>query len=214
MSGDALFFDLDGTLIDSEPGILGGIAHALHTLGHAPLPRETLLPWIGPPLRDSFDALFAGDADRVDRAISIYRERYDAIGWREHTVYPGVAAAIETLRADGRTLAVVTSKNERFARRIVEALPFGDAFATIVGASDDGARRYKRELIAEALSRLALPVARCTMIGDRRMDMEGARQHRMRAIGVLWGFGSADELRQAGADRVVDSPAALLAAVG
>ncbi|KLJ00978.1 HAD hydrolase-like protein [Luteimonas sp. FCS-9] len=214
MNKDALFFDLDGTLIDSEPGILGGIAHALEVLGHAPLPREKLLPWIGPPLRDSFDTLFAGDADRIERAIAVYRDRYDAIGWREHTVYAGVAAAIATLHADGRTLAVVTSKNERFARRIVEALPFGDAFATVVGASDDGARRYKRELIAEALSRLALPAARCTMIGDRRMDMEGARQHAMRAIGVLWGFGSADELREAGADRVVDSPAALVAAVG
>ncbi|MEN5116456.1 HAD hydrolase-like protein [Luteimonas sp. TWI662] len=214
MSGNALFFDLDGTLIDSEPGILGGIAHALEVLGHAPLSRETLLPWIGPPLRDSFDALFAGDAARTERAIAVYRDRYDTIGWREHAVYPGVAEAIETLRADGRTLAVVTSKNERFARRIVEGLPFGDAFATIVGASDDGVRRYKRELIAEALSRLALSAACCTMIGDRRMDMEGARQHAMRAIGVSWGFGSADELRKAGADQVVDSPAALVAQVG
>ncbi len=108
---------------------------------------------------------------------------------------------------------MVTSKNEGFARRILRSLPFGAAFETVVGASDDGARRYKRELIAEALSRLDLPASGATMIGDRRMDIEGARQHGMRSIGVLWGFGSADELRAAGAGRLVASPDALLNAL-
>ena len=92
-------------------------------------------------------------------------------------------------------------------------MPFGPAFASVIGASDDGVRRYKRELIAEALSRLQLTASVATMIGDRRMDIEGARQHGMRSIGVLWGFGSADELRTAGADQLVASPDALLAAV-
>ncbi|WP_101925136.1 MULTISPECIES: HAD-IA family hydrolase [Luteimonas] len=209
----ALFFDLDGTLIDSEPGILGGIAYTLEALGHPPLPRETLLPWIGPPLRDSFDALFDGDRARAERAVALYRERYDARGWREHSVYTGMPEAIATLQAAGHRLAVVTSKNEGAARRIVEALPFGAAFETVVGASDDGTRRYKRELIAEALSRLALDATGAVMIGDRRYDMEGARQHGMRAVGVLWGFGAEAELREAGAAETVASPAALAAAL-
>ena len=210
---DALFFDLDGTLIDSEPGILGGIAHTLDALGHPPLSREALLPWIGPPLRDSYEALFNGDRGRAEQAVALYRAHYDAGGWREHSVYAGILELIGTLHATGRRLAVVTSKNEGFARRILESLPFGAAFETVVGASDDGTRRYKRELIAEALSRLDIEAAQATMIGDRLYDMQGARQHDMRAIGVLWGFGDADELREAGADVIVDSPAALLACV-
>lgn len=211
---EALFFDLDGTLIDSEAGVLGGIAHTLDALGHPPLSREALLPWIGPPLRDSYEILFGGDRERVDRAVALYRARYDTAGWREHTVYAGIPEAIAALHAGGRKLAVVTSKNEGFARRIVEALPFGGVFATVVGASEDGARRYKRELISEALSRLALMPAQATMIGDRRYDMEGAVQHGMRAVGVLWGFGDAAELRAAGAQALVESPAGLAAALG
>jgi len=208
-----LFFDLDGTLIDSEAGILGGIAHTLDALGHPPLTRAQLLPWIGPPLRDSYQTLFEGDHERVEQALSLYRARYDASGWREHVIYPGIPAAIAALQAYGRRLAVVTSKNETFARRIVDALPFGAAFETVVGASDDGHRRYKRELISEALSRLRVSSPDATMIGDRRYDMAGAAQHGMRGVGVLWGFGDADELREAGAHIVVDTPAALVAAL-
>ncbi|VXB00879.1 HAD family hydrolase [Luteimonas sp. 9C] len=209
----ALFFDLDGTLIDSEPGILGGIAYTLEVLGHPPLSREALLPWIGPPLRDSYEALFDGDRARAEQAVALYRERYDAGGWRAHSVYAGIPEMITTLQAAGYRMAVVTSKNAGFARRIVDALPFGAVFETVVGASEDNARRYKRELIAEALSRLALTAADATMIGDRRYDMEGAVQHGMRGIGVQWGFGDAAELQTAGAQHVVASPAALVAAL-
>ncbi|MCD9033756.1 HAD hydrolase-like protein [Luteimonas sp. Y-2-2-4F] len=209
MSRDTLFFDLDGTLVDSEAGILGGIAHALAEMGEPALPREALLGWIGPPMADSFDRLFAGDAARTRRALALYRERYDRQGWREVRAYPGIGDAVEALRAAGHRLAVATSKSERFARRIVDALPFGAAFETVVGASEDGSRRYKDALIAEALARLSLAPAACRMIGDRRMDIEGARQHGMRSIGVLWGFGGEAELRAAGADALAAAPAEL-----
>lgn len=206
-----LFFDMDGTLIDSEPGIIGGLVYTFDTLGQVLPSAAQLRSWIGPPLRDSFHAQFDGDAALVQQALTLYRDRYDSVGWTEHRVFDGIPATIEALHAAGHTLAVVTSKNERFARRIVEHLPFGHCFSEVVGASDDGARRFKVDLIAEALRRLSLQAHQCVMIGDRKMDVEGAKAHAMRCIGVLWGFGDAVELRQAGADVLAATPAELAA---
>ncbi|KWV16896.1 HAD-IA family hydrolase [Xanthomonas translucens] len=209
MSASTLFFDLDGTLVDSEAGIVGSIRHAFAALGRpAPAPQQ-LRAWIGPPLRDSFKDYFAGDQALVAQALALYRERYDAQGWREHTVFPEIGAAVAALAAAGHRFAVVTSKNERFARRIVATLPFAAHFEEIVGASDDGARRAKPDLIAEALRRLSLQPAQCVMIGDRRMDIDGANHHGMRSIGVLWGFGDEAELRQADAGALAQVPAQL-----
>ncbi len=209
MSVDTLFFDLDGTLVDSEQGIVASIQYALAGLGRPVPSREELLPWIGPPLRDSFGQLFPHDPALVERALALYRERYGADGWRELRVFDGIPEAIGALRSAGHRLAVVTSKNEGFARRIIGHLPFGACFEEVVGASDDGHRRFKVDLIAEALRRLAVVPARCWMTGDRHMDMEGAVAHRMRCVGVLWGFGSRKELSAAGATRLVDAPAQL-----
>ncbi|CTP88205.1 HAD-IA family hydrolase [Xanthomonas graminis] len=209
MNASALFFDLDGTLVDSEAGIVGSIRHAFDELGRPPPAPPQLRAWIGPPLRDSFTDCFAGDQALVEQALSLYRERYDAQGWREHTVFPEIGAAVVALAAAGHRFAVVTSKNERFARRIVATLPFAGHFEEIVGASDDGARRAKPDLIAEALRRMSLQPAQCVMIGDRRMDIDGANHHGMRSIGVLWGFGDEAELRQAGAGALAQVPAQL-----
>ncbi|MBN6152281.1 HAD hydrolase-like protein [Xanthomonas sp. AmX2] len=209
MSTDTLFFDLDGTLVDSEAGIVGSILHAFAQMALPAPPADVLRSWIGPPLRDSFHAHFDADPARVEQALALYRQRYDSQGWREHTVFPQIGAAVEALVAAGHRLAVVTSKNERFARRIVETLPFGAHFEQVVGASDDGQRRFKPDLIAETLRRLSLQADGCRMIGDRRMDIEGANHHGMRSIGVLWGFGSEDELRAAGATQLAAQPAQL-----
>lgn len=206
-----LLFDLDGTLIDSSAGITRCAAHAFESLGEPVPDRATLLGWIGPPLRTSFATRL--DEARVEEAILRYRERYEAQGWAEHVVYPGVAEALATLHAAGHRLAVVTAKVEPYARRILASLPFGAAFDDVVGATLDGRLAHKPELIGEALARLRVDAADCRMIGDRRMDMEGAAQHSMPGIGVLWGFGSADELRAAGATRLVDTPGALPAAL-
>lgn len=204
-----LFFDMDGTLIDSEPGIVGGIVHTFDRLGQMLPSMDQLRGWIGPPLRDSFHERFGGDEAMVEQALALYRERYDSVGWTEHSVFPGIAEVIPALQAAGHRMAVVTSKNERFARRIVEHLPFGGCFEEVVGASDDGARRFKPDLVAEALRRTHLTPADCIMIGDRRMDIEGARAHGLRSIGVLWGFGDEAELTRAGADVLAQHPADL-----
>ena len=209
-----LFFDLDGTLIDSAVGITRCVAHALERLGEPVPPEPALRRWIGPALRESFGPLLDHDAARTERAVELYRERFDEHGWREHTVYAGIGEAVATLAAAGHRLAVVTAKNEPHARRIVAHLPFGHHFEDIIGATPCGRLSHKPELIGEALSRLALAPEGTWMIGDRHMDIDGARHHGMASVGVLWGFGGEDELRGAGATRLAAAPAELASLFG
>lgn len=205
-----LFFDLDGTLIDSAVGITRCVAYSLQRMGHPGLPDAELRGWIGPALRVSYATLFDSAAD-IERAVELYRERFEIEGWREHVIYDGIGDAVEAVHAAGHRLAVVTAKNEPHARKIVTTLPFGHRFEDVIGATPDGRISHKPELIAEALARLDLRSEHCAMIGDRHMDIEGAAHHRMRGIGVLWGFGSEDELRGAGAYALVRTPEALAA---
>jgi phosphoglycolate phosphatase len=213
MNVKTLFFDLDGTLIDSAVGITRCVAYALECMGHPGLPEAQLRGWIGPALRVSFGKLFSDAAD-VERAVELYRERFEIEGWREHTIYDGIADVVAGLHDAGYRLAVVTAKNEPHARKIIAELPFGDRFVEVVGATLDGRLSHKPELIAEALARLSLPAEACAMIGDRHMDIDGARHHGMPGIGVLWGFGHEDELRDAGAHALVAAPQHLPAVIG
>ncbi|MEO6064353.1 MAG: HAD hydrolase-like protein [Lysobacterales bacterium] len=206
-----LLFDLDGTLIDSFDGITRCIAHAFAQLDEPGPELAALRDWIGPPLRDSFGEWFGDPMDaRIETAVAHYRTRFDCVGWKEHTIYDGIHELINELAARGHRMAVVTAKNEPHAQRIVEHLPFGQHFETVVGATLDTSRSDKTELIAEALERLAAAPGQCTMLGDRRFDIDGARDHGMHAIGISWGYGSAEELARAGADNVVASPSELL----
>jgi phosphoglycolate phosphatase len=210
--GSTLFFDLDGTLIDSAVGITRCVAHALAQLDHPVPPEAELRRWIGPPLRTSFAPLLV-DPELVEQAVSHYRERFESHGWKEHQVFAGIGETLDALHAAGHRLAVVTAKNEPHARKILAHLPFGHYFEDIIGATPDGRLSHKPELIAEALRRLSVKPSDCWMIGDRHMDIEGARHHAMRSIGVLWGFGGEAELRSAGADRLAAAPPQLLALV-
>ena len=200
-----LFFDLDGTLIDSAIGITRCVAHAFERLGEPVPPEADLRRWIGPPLRDSFGPLF-NDAGKTEAAVVFYRERFETHGWAEHTLYDGIADAVEALHAAGHRLAVVTAKNEPHALKIIDHLPFGHRFDTVVGATLDGRLSHKPELIAEALARLDVEPRQCWMIGDRRMDIEGANHHSMRSIGVLWGFGGEAELLEHSPTRMARQP--------
>jgi len=201
---DTLFFDLDGTLIDSVVGITRCVAYALEQMDE-PVPDAAVLRrWIGPPLRTNFRPLF-GDAERTERAVALYRERFGAIGWAEHAIYEGIEQAVRALHSAGHRLAVVTAKNEPDARRIVEHLPFGNLFETVSGATSDGRINEKPELIAVALERLGVDPKNAWMIGDRHMDIDGARHHGMRSVGVLWGFGEKQELHAAGATHLCAS---------
>lgn len=209
----AVLFDLDGTLIDSEIGIVHTIEYALRTLGAAVPSREELRTWIGPPLRVTFPRVLGDDPQRVERAVELYHERFSAVGWREHEIYPGIAQAIEALAARGSTLAVVTAKTAGHAVRIVDHLPFGDRFARVYAPAPESARSDKATMIAQALADFGVEARDAVMIGDRHFDIEGAIANGVRAVGVTWGFGSRQELADAGADAIVDAVADLLPAL-
>lgn len=200
-------FDLDGTLIDSEPGITACIRYAFDKLG-LPAPAD-LRPWIGPPLQQSFAPLLGHDVGRVEAAVDYYHERFATLGWREHAVYPGIAATIARLQAAGHTLAVVTSKPERHARPIIAHLPFGTAFSRLYGPDPASPHSEKASMIAAALADFGAAPEQAAMIGDRHFDIEGALTNRVHAIGVLWGFGSREELQLAGAHDLARDPAHL-----
>lgn len=208
-------FDLDGTLIDSEHGIIACVKHALAKLGVPAPPQEELRGWIGPPLRHSFAPLLDHDPVRIEAAVEHYHERFHSGGWREHDIYPGIESLVQRLLASGHQLAVVTSKPIRHAAPIIAHLPFGEAFLRMYGPDPNSARSEKASMIATALTNFGARPNDVVMIGDRRFDIEGAVANHVRGIGVLWGFGSRAELELAGAHAIAATPdelAALLTA--
>ncbi len=212
MSARLILFDLDGTLIDSEPGITATLAHAFARIG-APLPPPAVLrSWIGPPFWQTFPSVLGDDPARIEAAIGHYRARFEEVGWSEHAVYQGIAELVGALAAD--TLAIVTTKPLNQARKIVDHLPFGSAFARVYGPDISGRHCEKATMIAQALADFSLPAAAATMVGDRRFDIEGARANGVRALGAGWGFGSHEELCDAGAEAIAADPDALAALLG
>lgn len=198
-------FDLDGTLIDSEQGIVHSIEYALAKLGVASPSRESLRGWIGPPLRAMFPRVVGDDPAMIERAVACYRERFNDIGWREHTVYPGIGEVIDALASRGDRLAVVTTKADLYAERIVRGLPFGARFERVYAAAPGSRDIEKAAMIAQALRDFETDAGDAVMVGDRHFDIDGARANGVRAIGVGWGFGSCAELRDAGADAIAET---------
>lgn len=214
---DTLLFDLDGTLTDSRPGIIASIRHALAAMGADDAhDDEALRMCLGPPLRESFANLLATrDAAAVDRAIVHYRERFADVGWRENSVYDGIVAELAVLAARGHRMLVCTSKPLVYAKRIVEHFGLDRWFTAIHGPGLDGAQDDKRDLLASLLREERLDPMHTVMIGDRHHDLRAARANGTRAVGVLWGYGSREEL--AAADLLVATPPRLahdLARVG
>ena len=210
MTEKSALFDLDGTLIESGPGIIANIRHAMHGIGR-PLDESHELNWVvGPPLRDIFARLLdAGDRDLVEQAANIYRQTYDSVGLLATVLYPGFPAVLDGMRADGWRLFVATSKPAKLARRILTRLGAADRFDAIYGSVDDGALSHKPELIGYILDAQGLHPRATAMIGDRSFDIAGAHANGVRAIGVLWGYGGEAELVQAGADALAALPGEL-----
>lgn len=203
---DYLLFDLDGTLTDSFDGIINCVLYALEQMGERSVPRDSLGYFIGPPLIDSFTVLFDGDTKKAERGVALYRERYEPIGWTENKIYDGVEEMLSALKAEGKTLAVATSKPERFSTRIVSHFGLDKYFAHHFGATMDSSRSTKDKVVKYALDTLACDKTRVVMIGDRRYDVEGAKVNGIKSIGVLYGYGNEQELTAAGADFIAATP--------
>lgn len=204
-----VLFDLDGTLTDSRPGIVACIKHALDKMGAKAPADMDFQRFIGPPLRDTFALLLESHIDEecVTAAIDAYRERFSVTGMFENSVYDSVPAALDTLIARGARLYVATSKPRVFAERILEHFGLANRFAAIYGSELDGSLCEKAELIAHALAHSALNPKQTMMIGDRHHDIVGAIRNEVLPAGVLWGYGSETELRDAGATTLLSSPA-------
>ncbi|WP_082960356.1 MULTISPECIES: HAD-IA family hydrolase [unclassified Mycobacterium] len=184
-----VIFDLDGTLTDSAEGIVASFLHALDHVG-APAPDGDIVAQIvGPPMDDTFRSLGLDDAEA---AIAAFRAEYGSRGWAMNTVFDGIEALLTDLRAAGVRLAVATSKLEPTARRILAHFGLDRHFEVIAGASPDGSRKTKVEVLAHALAQLRPLPERVLMVGDRSHDVHGAAAHGIDTVVVGWGYGRAD----------------------
>ncbi len=215
LGGVNVLFDLDGTLTDPFEGITACIQYALHRLGAFCPPQTELAFCIGPPLLGSFAKLLANErADaatpaEVEQAIALYRERFSSIGLFENSLYAGIPELLSALRERGARLYVATSKPHVFARQIVEHFGLNEHFHAVHGSELDGTRSEKSEVIGWLLAAEGLAPDSCLMVGDRHHDIHGAARHGIPAVGVLWGYGSEDELQGAGARAVCAAPPTL-----
>jgi phosphoglycolate phosphatase len=209
LSGRLVLFDLDGTLVDSSPGIHAAVRYAAAALG---LPEPTapqLRGMVGPPLQDGFALVLGVPVVDVPRAVAAYREHYAAGALLQATVHDGVPALLAALRAARATLAVATSKPEPFAVRLLEHTGLLPAFASVHGATMDGLVRHKDQVVAAALA--AHPDGRDpVLVGDRSHDVLGAAAHGLPCIGAGWGPAEDGELETAGAVAVAATPADVL----
>lgn len=213
-----VLLDLDGTLADSEPGIIASLKWAFECEGFAVPSDEQARSVIGPPLELGLPAIGIPD-DALTRVIARYRERYEDTGLYEATLYDGVIDMLIALRERGYVLAIATAKPERSAVRVVAHLGLEPYFEVLVGATLTPERRAKAQVIAHTLERLGIPAELpdlgefVIMVGDREHDVSGAMRHGIPCIGVTWGYGSEVELLSAGAVALAETPEDVVAQV-
>ncbi len=198
-----ILFDLDGTLTDSAEGIVNSVLYALQQKGIEEHDREKLNAFVGPPLADSFMKYYGLSEEEAREMISLYRAYFEPKGWAENRVYEGIPKVLEELCAQGRHLLVATSKPEAFAKRILEHFDLTKYFELIRGASMDEKLSRKEQVIACVIEEIgAEHVKEMVMVGDREHDVIGARLNGLPCVGVLYGYGSREELEAAGAAAV------------
>ncbi|HYA36619.1 MAG TPA: HAD hydrolase-like protein [Candidatus Binataceae bacterium] len=210
----SVLLDLDGTLIDSLPGILASCRAALRALGHEPEGTLDIKRAVGPPIENMMQVLLQpyGD-DRIGEAVAAYRQHYGESGFLGSEPYPGICSALKDMQQAGLRIYLATSKREAFASCILRHLGFAIYFDGVHGSVAGGGLDHKPELLAHILSQHNALPSHSLMVGDRRHDISGAHAVGMRGLGVLWGYGTRDELETAGADQLVESTADLASTV-
>ena len=205
-------FDLDGTLTDSQEGIIKSVQYALSFFGIEEHDLQKLTPFLGPPLKKSFMEFYGFSQEDAEKAIALYRERFAPIGIFENSVYPGIPDLLERLKEKGMLLAVASSKPECYVRQILAHFDIEKYFDVVVGSELDGSRSQKEEVVEEALKRLGIltvPIEKrksvCVMIGDRKFDLQGAKAHFLTGVGAGYGYASAGELEEEGADYIAET---------
>lgn len=202
-----ILFDLDGTITDSEEGILNSIIFSLSKL-KIPIPnRENLRVFIGPPLKESFQKMFDLSELEAQQAVNYYREYYETTGMFENEIYQGIVEVLRTLQKSDCQLYIATSKPEIYAEKILTHFQLASFFQGIYGASLDGTRSQKAAVICYGLDKAKITTNDKTiMIGDRSHDINGAKENGLESIGVLYGFGNYEELKTAGATYIIEKP--------
>lgn len=202
---DFLFFDLDGTLTDSMPGIKNSFLYAFEKMNEEKPSDEILSTFIGPPLYDTFKNLCGYSEDKAEVAVKYYREYYKEKGFFENSVYDGIPELLKVLKDNGKHLIVATSKPEIFAVKILNHYSLEKYFEKICGSNFDESRSNKDEVIAYALNSVKADKEKTLMIGDRKHDIIGAKKNGIKSCGILYGYGSRKELEDAGADFIAEN---------
>lgn len=201
-----VLFDLDGTLTDSQEGIMNSIVYTLQHFGIRVDDRTVLRPWLGPPLVDSLMKYYGFDRERALEGVEKYREYFDEKGIFENKVYPGIEDLLKKLQDQGYALMTATSKPEVAARRITDHFNLTRYFTFIGGATLDDSRVRKGDVIRYVLeANRVVDLSAAMMVGDRENDIMGAGQNGLESIGVLYGYGDREELESAGADHIVET---------
>jgi len=207
---DIYLFDLDGTLTDPAEGITNSVAYALNKFGITVESREELYKFIGPPLVNSFMEYYGFDKEKAFLAVETYREYFRDKGIFENKLYDDIPLVLEKLQQDGKIIVLATSKPEEFAIKILKHFGLFEYFDLICGATMDEKRSEKSDIIKYALKKLNAPIEKCVMIGDRCYDILGAKENGIASIGVTYGYGSLEELKNSGADYIIDKPIELI----
>lgn len=201
----AVLFDLDGTVLDSQTGVFRSIEYAMNKLHLTMPPQSDLIAFLGPPIHQGFTTVCHVPPHLVEDAVTYYREYYNDVGKFEASIYAGIADTLQRIRQDGKRCYITTSKPQVFAKQILSHFGITDLFDEIYGCELDGTRSEKADVLAYCLEQQGLKSGEVILVGDRLYDVNGAQKLSMECVGILYGYGTREELEAAGATYICDN---------